>query len=65
MVIVGWRKQTGIKWSTSKMNASSRPDSYPEYDIAIPGGGPAGGAAAITLARACRSVVVIEKSQYG
>ena len=47
------------------MNASSRPDSYPEYDIAIPGGGPAGGAAAITLARACRSVVVIEKSQYG
>ncbi len=34
------------------------------YDIAILGGGPAGTAAAIALARYGRSVVVLERSQY-
>ena len=36
----------------------------PECDVAVLGGGPAGAAAAITLARTGRSVVVIEKSHY-
>src|SRR5215510_13158227 len=48
-----------------KMNASSDhhiPRS--ECDVVVLGGGPAGAAAAITLTRAGRSVVVIEKSQY-
>src|SRR5262245_56820039 len=42
----------------------SAPLTWPERDVLIFGGGPAGAAAAITLARAGRSVVVIEKSQY-
>jgi flavin-dependent dehydrogenase len=46
------------------MNAPSRPDPCLECEVVILGGGPAGAAAAITLARAGRSVVVIEKSQY-
>ncbi len=37
---------------------------WPECDVIILGGGPAGAAAAITLARAGRSVVIIEKSHY-
>ena len=36
----------------------------PDCDVAILGGGPAGAAAAITLARAGRAVAVIEKSRY-
>jgi flavin-dependent dehydrogenase len=47
------------------MNGSSnRPLPRRECDVAVLGGGPAGAAAAITLARAGRSVVVIETSQY-
>jgi len=46
------------------MNAPSRHDPCPACEVVILGGGPAGAAAAITLARAGRSVVVIEKSQY-
>jgi flavin-dependent dehydrogenase len=37
---------------------------WPECDVIILGGGPAGAAAAITLARAGHSVVVIEKAHY-
>src|SRR5262249_27493149 len=36
----------------------------PKCDVVVLGGGPAGAAAAITLARAGRSVIVIEKSRY-
>jgi flavin-dependent dehydrogenase len=43
---------------------SARLTCRPECDVAILGGGPAGAAAAITLARAGRSVAVIEKSYY-
>jgi flavin-dependent dehydrogenase len=49
----------------SKMNVPSDHHlAWPECDVVILGGGPAGAAAAITLACAGRSVVVIEKSHY-
>src|SRR5215510_16073874 len=49
----------------SKMNVSSDHHlAWSKCDVIILGGGPAGAAAAITLARAGHSVVVIEKSQY-
>jgi flavin-dependent dehydrogenase len=48
----------------SKMNASSNDRPPSKCDLVILGGGPAGAAAAITLARAGRSVIVIEKSHY-
>src|SRR4029434_462238 len=54
-----------IKWSMSKMNVPSDHHlAWPECDVVMLGGGPAGAAAAITLACAGRSVVVIEKSHY-
>ncbi len=58
-------KTVGNTWSMSKMNAPSNhhlPRS--DCDVVILGGGPAGAAVAITLARAGHSVVVIEKSHY-
>jgi flavin-dependent dehydrogenase len=50
----------------SKKNdhSSSSLPSWPECDAVVLGGGPAGAATAIALARAGRSVTVIEKSHY-
>jgi flavin-dependent dehydrogenase len=48
----------------SKMNASSSGRPPSECDVVVLGGGPAGAAAAIELARARRSVCVVERSHY-
>jgi flavin-dependent dehydrogenase len=49
---------------SKKKSSSIRRRLWPECDVVVLGGGPAGAAAAITLARAGRLVVVIEKSRY-
>src|SRR5262245_24814163 len=46
------------------MNASSNDRPPSKCDVVVLGGGPAGAAAAIALARAGRSVTVVEKSRY-
>jgi flavin-dependent dehydrogenase len=46
------------------MNASSSGRLPSECDVAVLGGGPAGAAAAIALARAGRSVAILERSRY-
>lgn len=46
------------------MSASSLPHRPSDCDVVVLGGGPAGAAAAITLARAGCSVTIIERSRY-